>query len=173
MAKQTFINLNEDKRERLLSAAIDEFGAFTFEQANIDRIAKASSISKGSFYQYFEGKNDLYRTSVSEALNRAWTFFEGEVADRDPQDCFELLEAAILQMYALREQHPSLASIYARVVHDPSSHLQSSLFPQFLDYSNQFNKRFYDWCTKTGDIYSCCSRAMVRLHVKAMCSRWN
>ena len=61
MPKQTFFNLPEEKRERLIHAAIEEFAGNPFQKAVIDNITKKAGISKGSFYQYFENKEDIYR----------------------------------------------------------------------------------------------------------------
>jgi len=60
MPKDTFFNLPEDKSKRIINAAIEEFAEYSFEQASINRIIAASGISKGSFYQYFDDKKDLY-----------------------------------------------------------------------------------------------------------------
>lgn len=58
--KQTFFNLPEEKRERLLKAAYREFSRVSLDEASINVIIHESDISRGSFYQYFEDKEDLY-----------------------------------------------------------------------------------------------------------------
>lgn len=60
MPKQTFFNLSSEKRERLLTAAFWEFSHVPLEEASINAIIQQSDISRGSFYQYFEDKEDLY-----------------------------------------------------------------------------------------------------------------
>lgn len=60
MPKKTFFNLPEDKRERLLNAAYVEFSRIPLEEVSINVIIQHSDISRGSFYQYFEDKDDLY-----------------------------------------------------------------------------------------------------------------
>ncbi len=60
MPKPTFFNLAEGKRERILSAALDEFAEKGYAGASISGIVAAAGIAKGSFYQYFEDKDDLY-----------------------------------------------------------------------------------------------------------------
>ncbi|MBK7453960.1 MAG: TetR/AcrR family transcriptional regulator [Anaerolineales bacterium] len=61
MPKQTFLNLPEEKRNFIINAAADEFAEYGFEAASINRIVANSKISKGSFYQYFEDKADVFR----------------------------------------------------------------------------------------------------------------
>lgn len=61
MPKHTFLNLPEEKRERFITAAIDEFADNDYQTASISRLCKTVGIAKGSFYQYFEDKQDLVR----------------------------------------------------------------------------------------------------------------
>lgn len=61
MPKETFFNLPEEKRQRILDLAIEEFAHHDYQTASISRIVAEAGIAKGSFYQYFEDKADLYR----------------------------------------------------------------------------------------------------------------
>lgn len=60
MPKSTFFNLPGEKRQGIEQAALDEFSAYGFDNSNMNRIVAHSGIAKGSFYQYFENKKDLY-----------------------------------------------------------------------------------------------------------------
>lgn len=56
----TFANLPEEKRQQLIDIALEEFATKPYEQASITNIVKLAGIAKGSIYQYFENKKDLY-----------------------------------------------------------------------------------------------------------------
>jgi AcrR family transcriptional regulator len=58
---ETFNNLSKDKKERIITAAINEFAAQDFEHSKLSNIIKESKIPRGSMYQYFEDKMDLYK----------------------------------------------------------------------------------------------------------------
>lgn len=60
MPTQTFFNLPQEKRERLLAVAKKEFTRVPFSKASINRIIKEAYIPRGSFYMYFEDKEDVY-----------------------------------------------------------------------------------------------------------------
>lgn len=60
MPTQTFFRLPEEKRNRLIGAAWEEFSAVRFSDASINRIIRGAGIPRGSFYQYFEDKEDLF-----------------------------------------------------------------------------------------------------------------
>ena len=60
MPKQTFFNLPDEKREQILNVIIDEFAENDYANVSVSRIVARAGIAKGSFYQYFEDKDDLY-----------------------------------------------------------------------------------------------------------------
>lgn len=60
MPTQTFFNLQEDKQNKILDASKKEFREYGFYDASINRIIKEAGISRGSFYQYFDNKEDLF-----------------------------------------------------------------------------------------------------------------
>ena len=61
MPTDTFFRLPEEKRERILAAAREEFSGIKYADVSINRIIHAAEIPRGSFYQYFAGKDDLFR----------------------------------------------------------------------------------------------------------------
>lgn len=60
MPKLTFFNLPEDKKHTLLEAAKKEFSSVPLSDASISNIIKSAGIPRGSFYQYFEDKEDAF-----------------------------------------------------------------------------------------------------------------
>ncbi|THE13253.1 TetR/AcrR family transcriptional regulator [Bacillus timonensis] len=60
MPKLTFFNLPEDKKQTLIDAAKKEFSSAPLFDASISNIIKSAGISRGSFYQYFEDKEDAF-----------------------------------------------------------------------------------------------------------------
>lgn len=61
MPTQTFYNLDKEKQERIINASVEQFSLKHYEQVNLSDIIKNSKIPRGSFYQYFENKEDLYK----------------------------------------------------------------------------------------------------------------
>jgi hypothetical protein len=60
LPKETFYNLPDHKRRNIEKTAIKEFAEYGYDKASVTRIVENCSIAKGSFYQYFEDKKDLY-----------------------------------------------------------------------------------------------------------------
>lgn len=70
MPTQRFINLKEEKKQAILEAAVHEFSRVPYSAASINQIIKEADISRGSFYTYFEDKDDLMRYILSGARER-------------------------------------------------------------------------------------------------------
>ncbi len=70
MPHPTFLNLPAPKRDRVTKVAIQEFAAHTYAGASISRMVAQAGIAKGSFYQYFDGKIDLYRWLIFDVVVR-------------------------------------------------------------------------------------------------------
>lgn len=66
MPKQTFQNLPEDKKKKILEAAKNEFSRVSVTEASINNIVTKANIARGSFYQYFESKEDLLLFMVNK-----------------------------------------------------------------------------------------------------------
>ena len=71
MPKQTFFNLPASKRNILLEAAKKEFTRAPLFEASIANIVRAAGIPRGSFYQYFEDKEDLYLYLLDSKLKKS------------------------------------------------------------------------------------------------------
>lgn len=65
MPTNTFFNLSEEKKNKIIKAANKEFARVPLEQASIKNIVEDAEIARGSFYQYFEDKQDLFEYIMS------------------------------------------------------------------------------------------------------------
>jgi TetR/AcrR family transcriptional regulator len=62
--KEAFNKISQEKRDRIIDAAICEFAEHGFDSANINVIAQKAGISVGSIYKYFGSKEDLFLTVI-------------------------------------------------------------------------------------------------------------
>lgn len=65
MPKETFLNLPEEKKDRILKAIKAEFARVPYDKVSINKIVKNAEIPRGSFYMYFEDKDDMLEYSLS------------------------------------------------------------------------------------------------------------
>ena len=64
-------NVKETTRGRLLAAAAAEFARAGFERANVDAISLGAGYAKGTIYNYFPSKEELFLAVVEHALAQA------------------------------------------------------------------------------------------------------
>ncbi len=59
MPTDTFENLSEEKKQKIIASAKKEFTRVPLEKVSIKNIVEQAEIARGSFYQYFNSKEDL------------------------------------------------------------------------------------------------------------------
>ncbi|UYZ22506.1 TetR/AcrR family transcriptional regulator [Mesobacillus jeotgali] len=140
MPKQTFFNLSEQKRKKLLESAEIEFTRAPLFEASIANIIKTAGISRGSFYQYFQDKEDLYFYLLEDKLKKGKIYFSGLLAKHHG----DLIEALIeLQNYFLlalsdEEEKQFLKNALLYTTHRVESSF-TSIWDTYLD-NQEFKK---------------------------------
>ncbi|WP_148132748.1 TetR/AcrR family transcriptional regulator [Candidatus Formimonas warabiya] len=91
MPKDTFYNLSDEKKKRIFDAAMQEFSNRRFSDASLNQIVKAAKIPWGSFYQYFNDKEDIYLYMLEEIAKEKQEILRcAEDLDQDA-DVFETM----------------------------------------------------------------------------------
>lgn len=90
MPRETFYNLEESKRTKILDAAIKEFTEHELHKARVSNIIKEADIPRGSFYQYFEDLDDLYYHVIDGVFDSL--FYEGRKHANITNDIFRFTE---------------------------------------------------------------------------------
>ena len=104
MPSSTFLNLPAEKQEKLLKAATREFSHRPFNEASINQIIKEAGIPRGSFYMYFQDKEDLFRYLLRGYVDQLFMLLE-EFLLQNGGDIFQALLA--LYDYCLLYTSPS------------------------------------------------------------------
>jgi AcrR family transcriptional regulator len=60
MPRPTWANLDAERRERVLQAAMAEFGRHGYSGGSLNVIAREAGVAKGSLFQYFDDKFDFF-----------------------------------------------------------------------------------------------------------------
>lgn len=172
-AEPTFLNLPKEKQDRLVSAALAEFGRQEYVYANLDRIADAANVAKGSLYQYFKNKSELHRYVVTVALERAWALFQEYLDREEPKDCFEMFACALIFAAELKKREPEIALIYSRVGFPRHGVRSDTAVAQILRLNQEFQGRFFDWGTRSGLIAADIDREVAGFVLDALGSRFH
>jgi AcrR family transcriptional regulator len=118
MPKSTFFALPAERRNRLVREAIVEFSDRSYAEASLSQVARRTRIPKGSFYQYFEDKLDLYRWLITDEVPRRKREFVG--AAELVGDFWARLEKIIERGMAFLVEQPRLARLSAAAA-DPTA----------------------------------------------------
>ena len=97
MPTSTFYRLPEEKRGRLMKEVWREFTRVPYTEASINRIIFGAKIPRGSFYQYFLDKNDLYFYLIDLIRDRFLVLLD-EVMVRTQGDLFTLPELLFTEL---------------------------------------------------------------------------
>lgn len=100
----------EATRARLLAAAASEFGRVGLERANVDAIALAAGVAKGTLYNYFASKEDLFLAVVEDASAEA----AHSGASPPGASARERLAATLAGFCAWAHQHEAFAKVLVR-----------------------------------------------------------
>lgn len=88
MPKKLFDQLDQDKRARIMRVALEEFAQFSYDESSTNRIVKHAGISKGSLFQYFHNKEDLYFYLLDCIIEELTADLLDDIATF-PQDVFD------------------------------------------------------------------------------------
>lgn len=116
MPKQTFFNLPAEKRETIMNAAVEEFAQYGLENASTNRIVKNSGIAKGSFYQYFEDKQDVFMHVLERIEQEEMAFFQTKHPPDHNMDVFHYFRWMIKTGMEFGLDHPRLIQAAWRVL---------------------------------------------------------
>ena len=111
MPRETFKRLPETKRAAIERAAIEEFANSPYRNASINTIVDKAGIAKGSLYQYFKDKRDLYGYILSIVQQKKKVLAASLTPPSNSMDTFAYLRwmAQLDLLFRLRE--PELANI--------------------------------------------------------------
>lgn len=114
MPTQTFFNLPEVKRQTVVDLAIAEFANHDYDSASITNLVKQAKIAKGSFYQYFADKKDLYLYLVDLAHQQKINFLQQASPPEPEMGFFAYLRWLFQESAQFDLAHPDLSQIINR-----------------------------------------------------------
>lgn len=87
---ETFLNLSTIKQKRIIEAAINEFSVRSYDEGKVSNIIKEANIPRGSFYQYFEDKKDLYKYLFSKIADEKIVYMQDLLDNKERLPFLEL-----------------------------------------------------------------------------------
>lgn len=137
MPKPTFFNLDEEKRNLIIAVALEEFSEHNFDEASVNTIVKRAKISKGSLYQYFEDKVELYLHVIEIAGNKKFAHLENCVTCMDTRGFFECFTELMVRGCEFDLNNPIHSKLLYRTLTGP---LVDKSLEKMLEMNRSFMK---------------------------------
>ncbi len=151
MPKNTFHNLPEEKRHVILDVAIDEFSQKDFSAVSITHIVSRAGIAKGSFYQYFEDKRDLYLYLMEIAGTEKQTFLRMNPPPDPGMGLFPYLRWLFNTGFQFQLSNPRLAMVAYRALYTDMP-FRDEVLMRFKMQVNDFYRHLLQMGIAQGDI---------------------
>jgi len=128
MPKDTFFHLPQEKRQLIEDVAVEEFVENSLHTASVNAIVNNAGIAKGSFYQYFENMEDLYKHVLNIIKERKLELISTLPLPSNNLDTFRYLQRLLQIDLAFELKHPRLAKVERR--HNFENPVTSSIDPE-------------------------------------------
>ena len=99
-----------DKRDRIMSAAITSFAQHGYHQATIADVAREAEVAAGTIYLYFKNKDDLLISIFEEKVQRFITEFQRQLSEEESAE-IKLRKLVHLHLFEMQD-HPDLAAVF-------------------------------------------------------------
>ena len=112
-------------REKIIQAAIVEFGLKSYETASLNTICNENKISKGLIYHNFKNKDEVYLTCVEECYD-ALISYMGNIVFQS-KNVRENLAEILKKRQKFFEEYPYYRNIFFNSILMPPKHLFKEL----------------------------------------------
>lgn len=115
MPNARYHQLPKDKKDLIDQAVLDEMTRHIYEHLNLSNIVRDAEISRGSLYQYFTNKHDLYFYYIESMSQTKKTFFDQTILNDHTLPFTKKLEHLFKASMTFNEMYPKLAQIGLRI----------------------------------------------------------
>ncbi len=138
---EKFLRLSEDKQDKILRAALGEFGKYGYKKTSVEQIAKEAQISKSMIFHYFQSKLGLYEYLVKYSLDTVYKTYENYVDKLESLDYIEQYEQASKVKLLSFKKNPELFEFLFMIHQKPENSNISSFVEEnvkkIIDYRNE------------------------------------
>jgi len=151
MPKQTFLNLDKEKQNRIVDCAFDEFAARDYENAKLSNIIKSAKISRGSLYQYFEDKTDLYLYLIEISSNKKLEYLKEDLANPMELPFLKLFKKMYVSGIQFAVDNPKMVQMFTLLLLKKGE-IYNKIFKGNLDMAIDIYKTMIDRDKELGRI---------------------
>lgn len=127
--------LRKKRRKEILAAAFEVFAVEGFHKGTISQIADVAGIGKGTVYEYFTSKQEIFESMLVEGLNNYISKLENRIKNLESFEA-RLRELIVFNMDFLEKNNDFLERLFFGL--DESS---KEIMPNIMD----FHTRLYEF----------------------------
>ncbi|MCU0364306.1 MAG: uroporphyrinogen-III synthase [Ignavibacteriaceae bacterium] len=124
----------EKKKEKILDAAAELFSTKHYHEVMMDDVAKSISVAKGTVYNYFTSKEELYFTIIHTRMENLLSLLKQKIESE--QSSIDSLRAFVVHLYMFMMKHRKFFLIYQR----ETLNKQNSLCEDLLSLEKQMKQ---------------------------------
>lgn len=144
---EIFKNINEEKRDRIINSALEEFSKNGFDKASTNIIVKNAGISKGSLFHYFKNKQELFEKLEEYMIETATHAVKNDI-NWEETDFFERMKQIVISKGEVMYQYPYIYDFISMVMEPKSMEeirkktekVSSDLLSKVYTYNIDFSK---------------------------------
>ncbi|MDR1536550.1 MAG: TetR/AcrR family transcriptional regulator [Clostridiales bacterium] len=121
MPRETFYKLKDEKKQRIFYAAVQEFSKCSFSEASLNQIVKTAKIPWGSFYQYFENKEDIFSYVIETIMKKIEILEQQKFPENVEPDALTQFAYKLSSTVELNNSNPEYVRIVMMNANDSSS----------------------------------------------------
>lgn len=140
MGTKTFNNLPDKKKKMILDIAIDEFSEHGYQNASINNIVRRANIAKGSIYQYFSSKENLFQYIVDQVIVQKMEYIEKANLDLTGLSFFDQMRELCVLNIKFSRDNPKLEELFIKVLSSSDIFLQNDIIEKISFESENFLK---------------------------------
>ena len=144
---QKFMAMEEEKRQRILNAAMTEF-LKGFKNASTDNIVREAGISKGLLFHYFGTKENLYNFLVDYAIDIVQAEYI-DLINVSQKDILDSIWQLSLLKQDLSHKYPMIFEFMARVYVDDKDCPAKEHLVRFQQIQAKGMQEIYNNCDKS------------------------
>ncbi|WP_168169694.1 TetR/AcrR family transcriptional regulator [Candidatus Izimaplasma bacterium ZiA1] len=151
MPKETFFNLDNDKRQRIIDSSVREFATYSYDEVKLSSIIKSAGIPRGSFYQYFVDKSDLYKYLFTHITNAKLEYLEDLLINPEKLSFLDLFRELYIRGASFALNHPLYVSMMGQLL-SSKGQMYDELLKDALDKGLQYYINYIEEDKRLGKI---------------------
>lgn len=134
-------NLDNKKKIKIINSAMEEFSKNTYDKASTNRIVEKAGISKGSLFNYFQSKENLYKNLEIFSIKEIADAIVEKLNWEEPDMLKRIKEVVIIKL-EVYHKYPYLLGFFRRISAGKSIEDLKAIYEEHLP--NIYERIYYE-----------------------------